>query len=293
MQRKTFHTGPNGRAGWQCLCAFAAALSGLFAAAGTNAANVADGAAVQEIGWVGVTQTDMAKSERFFGELLELDEYGRMDDLGLVIYQLPSGQIFELIAEQAPDSAMYRRPLLGFLVEDAEQAKKTMEGRGLTFSSDLIRVPGSAWAFFQDPNGYTHEIVQNPERRLFDQSGKQLQIKGIGAVAIPAEDRQATAEFFRKFLALTAKPMAEDAPFTLFEFRTGNFFEVRDADQAKTKNYPLIAFEVDDLKAARRLLLQRGLSVSEITGTPAAHWFSLDGPDDVLYEIISIDRSKL
>ena len=112
---------------------FIAALSVLFAAAHANAAQAADAVAVQEIGWVGVTQSDMTRSERFFEELLELDEYGRMDDLGLVIYQLPSGQLFELISAQAPDSEMYRRPLLGFLVEDAEKAKRIMEAKGLAF----------------------------------------------------------------------------------------------------------------------------------------------------------------
>lgn len=299
MRKRLFRLRPYGKVGlMQCLCAFVVALSGLSAAAYAGDAALGDGttpdsAAVKEIGWVGVTQSDMTAAERFFGELLELDESGRMDDMGLVIYQLPSGQIFELISEQAPDSELYRRPLLGFLVEDAEQAKKTMESRGLAFSSDLIRVPGAAWAFFNGPDGYTHEIVENPEPSSFDQSGKQLKIKGIGAAVMPAKDHRATAEFFRKFLDLAVKSVSEEPPFTLFEFRTGNFFEVSDADQSKTKNYPLIAFEVDDIEAARNIVLKRGVGASEITSAEAAQWFYLDGPDDVLYEIISIDRSKL
>ena len=306
MQKWIFRSRSNGKAGFMQglgACACIVALAGLLAAAsagageaGTGEADAGeapDAAAVKEIGWVGVTQSDMAAAERFFGELLELDEYDRMDDMGLVIYQLPSGQIFELISEQAPGSEQYRRPLLGFLVEDAEQAKKTMERRGLAFSSDLIRVPGSAWAFFKGPEGYTHEIAENPEPRVFDQSGKQLQIKGIGAAVMPAKDHRAMAEFFGTFLDLTVKLASEEPPFTLFEFRTGNFFEVRDAEQSETKDYPLVAFEVDDIEAARALVLKRGIGASEITGTQAAQWFYLDGPEGLTYEIIRIDRSKL
>lgn len=306
MNKRTLQSHPAGRDSHRrFLCAFVAALFGLFAGASIHAAASADEGSsvdeasptsdvtVQQIGWIGVMQPDMARAERFFGELLELDEYGRMDDMGLVIYQLPSGQIFELLAEQAPDAAMFKRPVLGFLVGNVAQAKVAMEGRGLAFSSAVVEVPGSAWAFFQDPQGYTHEIAQNPEPRLFDQSEKQLRIKSIGSVAMPAEDHQATAEFFRTSLALTAKPMGSNLPFTLFEFANGTFFEVRAADQAKTKDYPLVAFEIDDAEAARRLLMERGLEVSEITGMPAAQWFDFEGPEGVLYEIISFDRSKL
>ena len=299
MRKRTFRLRPYGKARLaRGLSALVVALSGLLASAYADDATPSDGTtpdagAIKEIGWVGVTQSDMAAAERFFGELLELDEYDRMDDMGLVIYQLPSGQIFELISEQAPGSEQYRRPMLGFLVEDAEQAKAAMERRGLAFSSDVIRVPGAAWAFFKGPDGYTHEIVENPEPRVFDQSGKQLPIKGIGAAVMPAKDHRATAEFFGKFLDLTVKFVSEEPPFTLFEFRTGNFFEVSDAGQSKTKNYPLVAFEVDDIEAARNILLKRDIGASEITTTAAAQWFYLDGPDGVFYEIISIDRSKL
>ena len=284
---------------------FAIALAGLFAwtgiaavasvdeASSADEASSVDDAVVRQIGWIGVMQPDMARGERFFGELLELDEFGRMDDLGVVIYQLPSGQIFELLAEQAPDSSMFKRPVLGFLVGNVAQAKAVMEGRGLTFSSGVVEVPGSAWAFFQDPQGYTHEIAQNPEPRVFDQSEKQLRIKSIGTVVMPAEDRSAMTDFFRTSLALTVKPMAGNIPATLFEFANGTFFEVRAAHQTRTRNYPLVAFEVDDAEAARRLLVERGLDVSEITGTPAAQWFEFNGPAGVLYEIRSIDRSKL
>ena len=299
MQRWIFQSRSSGKAGFmQGLGACIVALVGLLAATSASAEEAdagaaPDAAAVKEIGWVGVTQPDMAAAERFFGELLELDEYDRMDDMGLVIYQLPSGQLFELISEQASGSEQYRRPVLGFLVEDAEQAKKTMERRGLAFSSDIFRVPGSAWAFFKGPEGYTHEIAQNPEPRVFDQSGKQLQIKGIGTAVMPAKDHRAMAEFFGKFLDLTVKPVPEDPPFTLFEFPTGNFFEVRNADQSKTKDYPLIAFEVEDIETARALVLKRGISASEVSGTQAAQWFYLDGPEGLTYEIMQIDRSKL
>ena len=57
--------------------------------------------------------------------------------------------------------------------------------------------------------------------------------------------------------------------------------------------YPIVAFEVDDIEASRRVVQERGIVVSDLCSAPAAQWFYLDGPDGITYEIIDIDRAML
>ena len=258
----------------------------------TGAAGADKAVAVKETGWFGVAQSDMAASARFFGELLELDECDRTDEPALVSYQLPSGQRFAIMSQTAPDAELHARPLVGLAVNDAATTKQIMEARGLAFSSELQRGPEASWAFFQDPDGHTHKIVSQSPPRAFDQSGKQLKIKGVGTVEVPVKDRAASVAFFQKYLDLTIQELPGELPFTLFRLESNNVFEVIDAAQARAP-YPIVAFEVDDIEASRRVVSERGGVVSELCSAPAAQWFYLDGPDGVTYEIIEIDRQML
>ena len=247
---------------------------------------------VKETGWFGVAQSDLAASARFFGELLELDERNRTDEPAQVSYQLPSGQRFAIMSQTAPDAELHRRPLVGLAVDDAAATKQIMETRGLAFSSELQQGPDASWAFFQDPDGHTHKIVSLPPPRVFDQTGKQLKIKGVGTVEVPVKDRAASVAFFQRYLDLTIQELPGEQPFTLFRLESGNVFEVIDADKARAP-YPIVAFEVDDIEASRRVVSERGIGVSDLCSAPAAQWFYLDGPDGVTYEIINIDRGML
>ena len=247
---------------------------------------------VKETGWFGVAQSNLAASARFFGELLELDERDRTDGPAQVSYQLPSGQRFAIMAQTAPDAELHGRPLVGLAVDDAAATKQIMEARGLAFSSELQQGPDASWAFFQDPDGHTHKIVSLPPPRVFDQTGKQLKIKGVGTVEVPVKDRAASVAFFQRYLDLTIQELPGEQPFTLFRLESGNVFEVIDADKARAP-YPIVAFEVDDIEASRRVVQERGIGVSDLCSAPAAQWFYLDGPDGVTYEIINIDRGML
>ena len=258
----------------------------------TGSAGSDKAVAVKETGWFGVAQSDMAASERFFGELLELDEWDRTDGRSRVSYQLPSGQRFAIMSQTAPNAELHGRPLVGLAVDDAAATKQIMEARGLAFSSELQRGPEASWAFFQDPDGHTHKIISQPPPRVFDQTGKQLKIKGVGTVEVPVKDRAASVAFFQRYLDLTIQELPGEQPFTLFRLESGNVFEVIDADMARAP-YPIVAFEVDDIEASRRVVSERGIGVSEAFSAPAAQWFYLDGPDGITYEIIEIDRGML
>lgn len=248
--------------------------------------------AVKDTGWFGVAQSDMAASERFFGELLELDERDRTDAPALVSYQLPSGQLFAIMSQTAPDAKLHARPLVGLAVEDAAETKQIAEARGLAFSSELQQGRESAWAFFQDPDNHTHKIISQPPPRVFDQTGKQLKIKGVGTVEVPVKDRAASVAFFQRYLDLTIQELPGEQPFTLFRLESNNVFEVIDTGPARA-SYPIVAFEVDDIEASRKVVQERGIGVSELCNAPAAQWFYLDGPDGITYEIINIDRGML
>ena len=196
------------------------------------------------------------------------------------------------MSQTAPDAELHGRPLVGLAVEDAAATKQIIEARGLAFSSGLQQGPEASWAFFQDPDRHTHKIISQPPPRVFDQTGKQLKIKGVGTVEVPVKDRAASVAFFQKHLDLTIQELPGEQPFTLFRLESGNVFEVIDADKARAP-YPIVAFEVDDIEASRAVIQERGIGVSELCNAPAAQWFYLDGPDGITYEIINIDRAML
>jgi len=113
--------------------------------------------------WAGVRTSDLNSSSRFFSDILGLRRvhHGK----GLVQFELPSGQLFEVFGSESRYYQFHNCPVLGFQVEDVRAAKQEMELKGVEFMTDVFGDDKAAWAYFRGPDGYPYEIWQT-ERPL-------------------------------------------------------------------------------------------------------------------------------
>ena len=108
--------------------------------------------------WAGVRTSDLNSSSRFFSDILGLRRVH--DGIGLVQFELPSGQLFEVFGSESRYYQFHHCPVVGFQVEDVRAAKQEMESRGIEFMTDVFGDDKEAWAYFRGPDGYLYEIWQ-------------------------------------------------------------------------------------------------------------------------------------
>jgi catechol 2,3-dioxygenase-like lactoylglutathione lyase family enzyme len=108
--------------------------------------------------WAGVRTSDLNSSSHFFSDILGLRRVH--DGKGLVQFELPSGQLFEVFGSESRYYQFHNCPVVGFQVEDVRAAKQEMESRGIEFMTDVFGDDKEAWVYFRGPDGYLYEIWQ-------------------------------------------------------------------------------------------------------------------------------------
>ena len=108
--------------------------------------------------WAGVRTADLNSAARFFADVLGLQRIH--EGKGLVQFELPSGQLFEVFGFDNRYYQLHACPVVGFQVENVRTAKKELETRGTDFVTDVFGDESEAWAYFRGPDGYLYEIWQ-------------------------------------------------------------------------------------------------------------------------------------
>ncbi len=108
--------------------------------------------------WAGVRTTDLRSATRFFAEVLGLSIIHEGE--GLVQFELPSGQLFEVFSNRNRYYQLHACPVLAFQVEDVRTARKEIESRGVEFVTDVDGNESEAWTYFRGPDGYLYELWQ-------------------------------------------------------------------------------------------------------------------------------------
>jgi catechol 2,3-dioxygenase-like lactoylglutathione lyase family enzyme len=108
--------------------------------------------------WAGVRTSDLNSSASFFSDILGFRRVH--DGKGLVKFELPSGQLFEVFGSESRYYQFHNCPVVGFQVEDVRAAKQEMELKGIEFMTDVLGDDKEAWAYFRGPDGYLYEIWQ-------------------------------------------------------------------------------------------------------------------------------------
>lgn len=250
---------------------------------------------IKNIGWVGVKADKLPEADKFFTEILEFDKHSSIPEMDIEIYQLPSGQYFELMSHKTPNVDVFIKPFLGFEVANIDKARKVLEANGLHFEGKTFKIPTGGWAFFKDADGNLMEIVQNPPRKDFSQNNKKLKILGMGWIGIDVEDHKRSYKFFKEKLGFNQVPLpGENNPYTLMEFKDRSFFEVLDHLKEEIGvAYPMVAFQVPNIREAVEILKERKVKlIGKIGGNPGLTVQTFEGPDGIRYQLAEIIPPK-
>jgi catechol 2,3-dioxygenase-like lactoylglutathione lyase family enzyme len=120
-----------------------------------------------------------------------------------------------------------------------------------------------------------------------------MQISGYSWVGIVTQDFEGTIRFFADKLGLPLVRREDDAQFAHFRLPSGQLFEVfgpnNEYASVHPSTSPVVGFEVEDVRAAREELAQRGVEfVTEVEveeSEEGASWVYFRGPDGQLYEL--------
>jgi catechol 2,3-dioxygenase-like lactoylglutathione lyase family enzyme len=108
--------------------------------------------------WAGVRTADLKSTTGFFADILGLSVIH--EGKGMVQFEVPSGQLFEVFGSESRYYPLHACPVLAFQVEDVRAARKELESRGVEFVSDVEGNESEAWAYFRGPDGYLYELWQ-------------------------------------------------------------------------------------------------------------------------------------
>ena len=108
--------------------------------------------------WAGVRTTDLESATRFFAEVLGLSITHESE--GLVQFEMPSGQLFEVFGRKNRYYQFHACPVLAFQVENVREAREEIESRGVEFVTDVDGNESEAWTYFCGPDGYLYELWQ-------------------------------------------------------------------------------------------------------------------------------------
>jgi catechol 2,3-dioxygenase-like lactoylglutathione lyase family enzyme len=108
--------------------------------------------------WAGVRTADLKSTASFFEEVLGLSPIH--EGKGMVQFEMPSGQLFEVFGLESRYYRLHACPVLAFQVEDVRAAREELESRGVEFVTSVEGSEVEAWSYFRGPDGYLYELWQ-------------------------------------------------------------------------------------------------------------------------------------
>jgi catechol 2,3-dioxygenase-like lactoylglutathione lyase family enzyme len=108
--------------------------------------------------WAGVRSSNLKSAAHFFNEVLGLSV--RHQNKGVVQFELPSGQLFEVFGAESRFYPLHACPVLAFQVEDVRAARIELASRGVAFVTDVEGTESEAWTYFRGPDGHLYELWQ-------------------------------------------------------------------------------------------------------------------------------------
>jgi catechol 2,3-dioxygenase-like lactoylglutathione lyase family enzyme len=108
--------------------------------------------------WAGVRSSDLKSAADFFGDVMGLSV--SYQSKGVVQFELPSGQLFEVFGSESRFYPLHGCPVVGFQVEDVRAARAELTSRGAAFVTEIEGNESEAWTYFRGPDGYLYEIWQ-------------------------------------------------------------------------------------------------------------------------------------
>jgi predicted enzyme related to lactoylglutathione lyase len=117
---------------------------------------------VNGVVWLGLYVTDLKVEIEFYRDMLGLPLLHHGE--GWADFDAGQGVVLELltggIASISPKDAAHQSLVVGFLVDDLDQAMALLQKRGVVFSGEVEKFRNQRWAHFCDPEGNQLEIKE-------------------------------------------------------------------------------------------------------------------------------------
>lgn len=113
---------------------------------------------IKGFSWLGVRTKEFEKTVSFYRDTLGIPPVHEKP--GFVAFDLPSGDTIEIFADSyASHQHFATGPVVGFDVDDIDEARKTLEESGIEFIGPTAGDPSkSRWAHFRGPDGNIYEL---------------------------------------------------------------------------------------------------------------------------------------
>ena len=118
-----------------------------------------------------------------------------------------------------------------------------------------------------------------------------MRILGYTWAGVRTADLESTTRFFADIIGLSLA--REGQGLAQFEMPSGQLFEVFSSENHYYQFHacPVLAFQVEDVRAARKELESRGVEfITEVKGDESEAWTYFRGPDCYLYELWQTPR---
>ena len=116
---------------------------------------------LQGISWVGVFAKDLEKLTSFYSEIVGLKLESYRDDCA--IFRVGESDCFEIwdqgTAVDTRKSASEQSMMIGFKVENLQEAVEEMMGKGLLPDGQIEDLNSVEWVHFVDPEGNRFELT--------------------------------------------------------------------------------------------------------------------------------------
>ncbi|MBW3619006.1 MAG: VOC family protein [Actinobacteria bacterium] len=108
--------------------------------------------------WLGTRTEHYAATVALFRDVMSLEVRELTDSFAW--FQLPNGDQVEVFGAGDPDHTFFTTgPVIGFQVNDLDQARIELEAAGVEFIGPIHGTPGGRWSHFHGPDGNVYEIT--------------------------------------------------------------------------------------------------------------------------------------
>jgi catechol 2,3-dioxygenase-like lactoylglutathione lyase family enzyme len=118
-----------------------------------------------------------------------------------------------------------------------------------------------------------------------------MRVLGYTWAGVRSADLKSTAGFFADVLGLSL--IREGKGMVQFETASGQLFEVFGPESSYYRLHacPVLAFQVEDVRAAKKELESRGVEfITDVDGDASEAWAYFRGPDGYVYELWQTER---
>ena len=123
-------------------------------------ANTEDAIAMEVKGlrWLGIRTERFEETAQFFRDVMGLEV--TRHEHNVVGFRFPDGTEMEVWRPEEEFHAFFTTgPVVGFQVDDVDEARARMEAEDVEFLTPVQRTKGAAWTHFRGPDGSVYEII--------------------------------------------------------------------------------------------------------------------------------------